>query len=361
MPSLTADTRLFGLDLRQLAGEWRQAWAGALRSPWLSWLTPEAEVALRQPDGARSLWWNGARQPGGDAAAAHFQAVQLPEAMLLARTLTLPAAMSDADAARAVALQVQTLSPFAADDLLWGWRPGAENAGTRQADLVLASRRQAAQYLQANAAATGSGPAPEVWAVLPAGAPIVLPGFGEGARRAWALRGRRLRGALLLLALALLAAIALTPTLQLRLRAIEAVHAYDDAARRTPALVHQREQLLRTADTLGALSGLLAARIEPLRVLERLTTALPDDAALQGFALKGNKVTITGLANNSAALMQVLGQLPGVRDVRAPSAATRSGGANSRENFTIEFTLDPQEYGVAATATATAAAGQEKP
>lgn len=354
MPALTADTRLFGLDLGALATEWRQAWAHALRSPWLSWLTPEAVVALRQADGERSLWWNGARLDGPvPKAPVRFQAVELPESLLLTRTLTLPAVMARADLASALALQAQALSPFPADDLVWGWRLRAGHASTRQADLVLASRRQIAGHLQGHAAAQSTGPAPEVWALLPAaGAPLVLPGYGEGARRAWAVRGRWLRGALLALALALLAAIALTPTLQLRARAIEAVRAYDEVARATPALVQQREQLLRTADKLGTLSGQLAARIEPLRVLDRLTAALPDDAALQGLSLKGNKVTITGLANNSSALMQVLGQLSGVRDVRAPGAATRTGGANSRENFVIEFTLEPQEFGVATAAPA---------
>ncbi len=354
MPVLTVDTRLFGLDLRALATEWRQAWADALRSPWLSWLTPEAVIALRQADGERSLWWNGARL-GGSApkAPVRFQAVELPESMLLTRTLTLPAVMAQADLASALALQAQALSPFPADDLVWGWRLRAGSASTRQADLVLASRRQIAGHLQGDAAAQSTGPAPEVWALLPAaGTPLVLAGYGEGARRAWAVRGRWLRCALLALALALLAAIALTPTLQLRARALEAVRAYDEVARATPALVQQREQLLRTADKLGALSGQLTARIEPLRVLDRLTAALPDDAALQGMTLKGNKVTITGLANNSSALMQVLGQLPGVRDVRAPSAATRTGGANSKENFVIEFTLEPQEFGVATAAPA---------
>lgn len=358
MPSLTADTRLFGLDLRQLAREWRQAWSAALRSRWLSWLTPEATVLLHQPDGASALWWNGARQGAAAAGPAGFQAIELPEALLLTCSLGLPA-MADADAARALALQAQAHSPFVAEDLLWAARRragGQGAAGAQTVDLVLASRRQVAQYLQHHPALQGSGPAPEVWALLPDGAPLVLPGYGEGARRAWALRGRWLRCALLALLLTLLAAIALTPTLQLRLRAIEAVHAYDDLARRTTALVHQREQLLHTADKLGALSGLLTARIEPLRVLDRLTTALPDDAALQGFTLKGSKVTITGLANNSSALMQVLGQIPGVRDVRAPSAATRNGGANAKENFAIEFTLDPQAFGVATAAPAPAPA-----
>ncbi|MBN9572302.1 MAG: PilN domain-containing protein, partial [Alicycliphilus denitrificans] len=135
--------------------------------------------------------------------------------------------------------------------------------------------------------------------------------------------------------------------LQLRARAIEAVHAYDAVVLRTHPLVKERETLLQTVEQLTALSDLLTGRIEPLRVLERLTTALPDDTALQGFTLRGQKLTLNGLTGNASALMQLLGQQPGMREVRAPSAATRTGGANSKENFVIELTLDPQEFGVA--------------
>lgn len=346
MPTFTADARFLGLDLRTIGRELRQAWAHALQSPWLSWLTPEAPVLLLQADGATSLWWGGVRQEGAAAQVkARFQALQLPEDLLLRRTFTLPP-MSGVDTASAAALQAQSISPFAAPDLVWGWCARASAQGAQQLDIVLASRKQITHYLQTQAERVGAT-VPEVWALLPNGAPITLAGYGEAARSAAGRQGRWLYVGLLALALALLAGIALTPTLQLRARAIEAVHAYDGAVHRAAPLVHEREQLLQTVEKLNALSGLLTGRIEPLRVLDRLTQVLPDDTALQSFTLKGNKVTLNGLTGNASAVMQVLGQQQGVRDVRAPSAATRTGGANSKENFTVEFTLDPQEYGVA--------------
>lgn len=346
MPTLTSDARFLGLDLRTLGRELRHAWADALQSPLLSWLTPEATVLLLQADGTTSLWWGDRRQENAPASRQErFTALQLPEDLLLRRSFVLPP-MDVADTAGAVALQAQAISPFAASDLVSGWSGATGTRGGQQIDIVLASRRQVAQYLQAQAPSAGAA-APEVWAVQPTGAPIVLAGYGEAARQRHAAQGRRLRYGLLALALALLGAMALTPTLQLRARAIEAVQAYDGVVRRTPALVHEREQLLQTVEKLNTLSELLAGRIEPLRVLDRLTQVLPDDTALQSFTLKGNKVTLSGLTGNSSAVMQVLGQQPGMRDVRAPSAATRTGGADSKENFVVEFTLDPQEFGVA--------------
>ena len=102
---------------------------------------------------------------------------------------------------------------------------------------------------------------------------------------------------------------------------------------------------MKAADGLSVLAELQAARIEPLRVLDKLTRALPDDTALQNLVLKEQKVTITGLTANASALMQLLSEQEGVREVRAPSPAMRSGG-DSKENFTIEFLVDPRVFGV---------------
>ena len=145
------------------------------------------------------------------------------------------------------------------------------------------------------------------------------------------------------------AAIAITPTAQLRLRAIEAVRSYDAIAQRTAPLVKQREALLQSVEQLGSLAEVLADRIEPLRILDKLTQVLPDDTSVQSFKLQGAKLTIVGLTANASSLMQLLGNQPGLRDVRAPSAATRIPGA-LKESYVIEFTLDPQLYGVVSAA-----------
>ncbi len=354
MPTFTADARFLGLDLRTLGSELRQAWAQALQSPWLSWLTPEAPVLLLQADGATSLWRGGLRQQATSAQAkVRFTALELPEDLLLLRTFTLPS-MGAQDTAGAAALQAQSISPFAASDLVWGWRAQAGAQAMQQIDIAIASSKQIAQYLQAQSERIGSA-LPELWALPPSGAPIMLAGYGEAARAAAGRRGRWGYLGLLALALSLLGGIAITPTLQLRARAIEAVHAYDGIVHRAAPLVQEREQLLQTVEKLNALSDLLTGRIEPLRVLDRLTQVLPDDTALQSFTLKGNKLTLTGLTGNASVVMQVLGQQPGVRDVRAPSPATRTGGANSKENFVVELTLDAQEYGVALAPPAAAA------
>ncbi len=347
MPTIQTDARFLGLDLSALGRSVRQAWSDLQGASLFSWLTPEASVVLLQQDGGESLWWgNVHRVVGAKKIEAPFIAVELPDDLLLRRTLTIPA-MGEVDTASAAVLQVRAISPFVEQDLVWGYRtrPGAAGGGSFL-DLALASRKQIAQCLQSHVARLGAK-TPEVWVDLASGVPIVLNGYGEGLRRARGSRGRWARYGLLASALALVTAIFVTPTLQLRARAVEAVGAYDDVVRRTPALVKEREVLMQSVEKLNVLSELLAGRVEPMRVLDRLTKVLPDDTALQGFTLKAQKVTITGLTANASALMQILGEQPGVRDVRSPNPTTRIGGANSKENFVIEFSLDPQEFGVA--------------
>ncbi|AVP58855.1 PilN domain-containing protein [Pulveribacter suum] len=345
MPLITADARFLGIDIRAGMRELRQAWAHAQRVAPLSWLTPDIPVMLLHADGGQS-WWRGlVRSAGaGNPPKPACVALELPEDLLLRRTLVLPA-MSEVDASSAVALQVQAMSPFPGPDLVWGCSIQSGTDGTRQVDLALASRGQVAQYLEAQAPRLGTHATPEVWAVG-ADYPIVFAGYGESVRHARERRGRHIRYALLALAVVLASALALTPTLQLRARALQAVGAYDDLARRTAAPVRERERLMHSVEKLDVLSEMLAGRIEPLRVIDRLTKVLPDDTALQGLTLKGQKVTIHGLTANASSLMRSLGEQPGVRDVHAPSPAMRVGGPESKENFVIEFTLDPQEFGV---------------
>ena len=345
MPSISSDARFLGVDLKALWLELRQFWQQLHHSPLVSWLTPEPPVLLLQSDGGRSLWQGDAGSSGTEAAgSAAFVALEIPEARILQRSLSMPAAMSAADLAQAVALEARTSSPFAAHDLAWGYRAHAPRQGVSQVDMALASQRQIAQYLNEQAARLNGLPPPEIWAFNQQGHPLVLHGFGEASRHAFAARRRHLGYGLLALALAFGIALAATPTLQLRLRALEAMAAYEALAARTVPVVRQRELLLQSAEHMNGLAELLADRMEPLRVLEKIADVLPDDTALQSFKLQGAKVTLGGLTSNTAGLLQLLGEQAGLREVRSPSAATRMG-SSGKENFSIELMLDPGIFG----------------
>lgn len=362
MPATQPEQRFFGLDLTRLQRDLAQAWGALRSSPALHWLSPLQDIRLLAADGSESLWQARAGAPQAAAAgsarrlrAAHFIAVQLPEDRLLRRSLQLPpmpaAALSDA-----VALELRSSSPFATDDLVWGYgaHPGAAGAAGGaagkgwQVEVVLASARQVGSCLSglherlrsAAGGQPGALPQPEVWALAPgARAPVVLRGFGQTVRQRALARQRRTACALLGCGAALLLLIAITPTLQLRARAIEAVQSFDELSRRSAPLLQQREALLARDAQLQALQTLLAARVDPLRAMELLTQLLPDDTSLSGLQIQGNRVVLNGQTGNAAALMQQLSAQPALRDVRAPAAATRPPGAG-KDIFNIELTLD---------------------
>ncbi len=168
--------------------------------------------------------------------------------------------------------------------------------------------------------------------------PVVFGGFGETRRMAHAKVRQRAAAALLVVALGLMTAIAVTPVARARLRAMDAQQAADELTKRVEPLIRQRAVLLRNVETGQALQDLLADRVDPLFVMDLLTRVLPDDTSLLGLNIQGSKVSITGSTSDAAALMQQLSTRPELRGVKAPTPATRPLGT-SKDSFNIEFTI----------------------
>lgn len=347
MPSISGDLRFFGLDLGSAWQQLRQPWLRMHEWPAFRWLTPAPPVRLLRADGSE-VCWRGTRHrlDAVNAASLRIVAIELPDDSVLRRVVHLPL-MSAGDMHQALRLQALNLSPFVEDDLVWGWRGQPSGQGGVAAEIALASRKQVAVCLEAQASRWQE--MPEVWVCPDAGEAIVLAGYGEGRRAQDAMRQRRIAYGLLLCVALLLAAMAITPTVQLGLRAQEAQSSYQSLALRARPVLEQRETLLQSTRKLSALQSELAARIDPLRVLELLTRALPDDTAVQSLKLQGPAVTISGQTADAAKLMQLLGEQPGLREVRAPTPATRQS-ATGKEVFTIAFVLDPKAFGIDPTA-----------
>lgn len=348
MSTAASSSRFFGLDLSSLWPEIRRSWQEVHRSSVLVWLTPDLPVRVLHADGHETTWLGGQLVQGEKNQAALFTAIELSEDLLLRRALHVPT-MSQTQTAQAVELDLRSASPFAAVDMMWGYSAQSAPSGGLDINAVLVSRKQATQYIstQQHRFDAATAAEPEVWVFTPQGRPIVLAGWGEARRAQHGTKRRYLAYGLLASALCLIAAISLAPTMQLRLRAIEAVYAYDGIQARTAPLIGQREAFMRSIDELESLRGILAERIDPMPLLEAITQTLPDDTSLQSLQVQGLKVTINGLTSNAATLMQLLGAKQGFKEVRAPSAATRSPGATA-ENFVIEFELDPGVFSMVA-------------
>lgn len=324
------------VELAALLAVLAQPWRELQQQPPFAWLTPDPPVSVLHADGSTSTWSNGVRQrPGADTPKTAYVAVEVPPDDVLESAIELPP-MAEPDLHDALWLHVRAASPFEPQELVWGWR----RAGDRTAVAILSSRRAVEARVEAAQPRLG-GRVHEVWAFDGAGRPVVLQGFGEGRRQRRRRSGRVLGWVLLLAALLLAAAALITPTLQLKLRAVQAQRAMDLLQQQQAPAVAQREALATAQAQMDALRALMSERVEPLAVLELLTRAIPDDTFVQRLQVQGSRVTITGQTPNTAALMNRLSEQPLIRDVRAPNAATRAM-AGGRENFTIELMLQPE-------------------
>jgi general secretion pathway protein L len=338
--------RFFGMDTHKLRQTLAQAWAELRDGPILDWFTPEARVRWSRADGTQEVWLaRGGQMRRGKADGSNttgsFTAVEVPDTIVLRRHMMLPR-LNPAATAQAIALEASAHSPFPPNELVWGARstPDGQRRGGLDVEMVLASRGLIQQHFAAQPGAAALEDS-EVWCLSErADEPIALAGFAEPRRQRVQRRGCNLNLTLMVSALVLLGAIAISPSLQLRARALVAMQDYQRLARVAAPALAQRESLVRSQDQLAELRTILGEQADTLQIMELLTRVLPDDSSLLTLQVQGLKITLTGQTANSAALLERLGKEPGLREVRAPTAATRPPGA-TKETFTIEAQVDP--------------------
>lgn len=320
---------LFGLDLSAVWRYVRDGWYDALQQPALARWLPAEPLRLVRPDRSEVVLLGG-RPADGLRMRPRFAGVELPDDIVLRRTLRLPA-LPRAGVHAAARLEAAASSPFPAQDLVWGYRDQVAGNGV-VVEMVLASRRSVEACIQTLGMEVGAE-APEVFAA--GGIPVW--GFGEQRRAMRESRMRKVLGAILLAVVLLAGALAVMPTLQLRARALDAQRQFIELRARTEPQVEQRARLLAAAELLEELKGRTVGPAQALAALDALTDALPDDTVLNLLEVSRDRVRLAGLTANSAGLMQKLGDDPRFRDVRAPAASTRAGVG--QESFTIELSF----------------------
>jgi general secretion pathway protein L len=334
--------RFLGLDLKSLWRDLLTAWRGMLDWPVLTWLWTKLSVRLWLPTGERVLSRNmliAPTQDGKGVRTARFDAVLLPESLLLRRNLSLPILQTQ-DLIAALALEAQNLNPFDPSDVVWTYEAIPKDGRIMRAHLLLTSRKLIAEHIEAVHPELKAS-LPEVWVPRADGVGFVmLAGFGEARRLRHSVAWRWVSALLAMLVLALIAAMALTPSIQLYLRTQQAHKAMSVLFQKVAPVLTQRESLTRTTDLINGLTEIIGKPIQPLQVLKRITDALPDDTYLWTLQLQGAKVNMTGQTVNTSVLMKQLDTTPGMSNVTAPTPASKLPGA-PREQFAIEFTFNP--------------------
>ena len=342
MPASLNEESSFSLKLKSLWRDLLAAWRGMLEWPVLSWLWTKLAVRLWLPGGACVLSRNIHLAPIHDekgTRTARFEAVLLPESLLLRRELSLPMLQSQ-DLTAALVLEVQSLNPFDPGDVVWAHEAVPQDGRALKVHMLLSSRKLIAQHIEAVHPKLKTLP-PEVWVSSGGGVGFaMLAGFGEARRLRHGIAWRWVSALLVMLVLALIVAMAVTPSVQLYLRTLQVHQAMALLNQKAAPVVMQRESLTRTTDLINGLAETMGKPVQPLQVVKLVTDTLPDDTYLWTLQVNGAKVNMTGQTVNASVLMKQLDATPGMSNVIAPTPASKSAGA-PREQFAIDFTFSP--------------------
>lgn len=251
--------------------------------------------------------------------------LRIAPSLLLSREIALPIA-AEADLGAALRLAIDSLTPFAADEVFWSWQVLSRDRLRQQLRVRLdVVPRQAVPFAPILAAAG-----------LPIGG-LEIPLLGQAAQilqlrqAAVPLAADRLLAglcaALMLLAIAVPFAIQAWDLARLR-EGMAALHA--------PVL--EAEALRRRLHPAGGAEG--DRRGEALRLIAAVTEAMPDGTYLTELALRDRTLSITGQSSDAAGLIARLAARPEFRNPSFTAPVTRS--ANGRADlFALQAGIGP--------------------
>jgi general secretion pathway protein L len=253
----------------------------------------------------------------------------------LSRDLPLPA-QADDFLERILRMQIDRLTPWAADRAMFGYAVRERAADKIVVSLAAADRGMVQPIVEAIERLKPREL--NTFAESESGSLIPLvrdrqEGVGKGKLRA------ALNGALIAMSLGLLGMAGWTAwegagldeeyeTLQRRIAGARAGLRAED-----PAKAAERRILLRKAR--GPYVTVM---------LEELTRALPDETFLTDIELTGSKLRVTGVSRDASALIALIERSPGFADAGFFAPTTRGAG-NAGDQFRIEATVRPGQSG----------------
>lgn len=261
-------------------------------------------------------------------------AIEVPEDSCLERRLALPHA-SDQDLRAAVQLEVEAVSPFPADEVVFGWRRIRDDDG--EGAMIAMTSAALVQNCLAELGAFVGNAEPEVWAWTSAGY-VALNGYGERKRHE-AQRSAMNRSLLASVAAAMAtAALAAMPVIEKRGQAIEAQHQLEALTREAAPVLAARDHLAHAQSLLDEIRPRAERKPDLPVVLDQFSHVLPDGAWLDLFEYSAGTLRVGGRADDAAGLLQALQRHGLFANVHAPSPIVREP-QTGKERFLIEMEL----------------------
>jgi hypothetical protein len=329
---------LFGFDVRRLGKYWTLAWKEFLwgyDSPVKGRLDELVKVRSEKDV---AIYHVGKRI--ADNGETKCEAVLLPQALVLNKTLVMPAAVED-DLEAVMALEVSAHSPFPPDDTGYGWKVLDRGDTGLSVQMVLVSLSSAMRYLGSEYDCHDPQYF-EVWAGVD-GSAVVLEGFGEGKRQQ-RYRRRLVRTSALLGYSALVILLIFGLPAGFKYLELQKVRDIAVTVQREAADASQiRSSMAMANESISVVNRFLSAHPNPHREVARLTRLLGDDVSVQQFTMNGREIRLRGQASNAAELMEQLTAVPAYAEVTAPQAITKLRGSGM-ERFVLNIRLgDPSQ------------------
>lgn len=325
---------LFGYDVRQLYKSWRAAWRDFLWGDDSPIKARFDEVLRVKNDSGQEEYFHAGRKvvkpKAAQEAALDCEAVILPDAMVLLKTLVLPKA-AEADLDLVMAMEVTTNSPFPESDTGNGWRIVSRDEDNLTVQLGIVSLSAVMSYLGQKYDCHDAR-AKEVWADIDETI-VVLSGFGERKRqKRYDKRLVRVVSAIaysVVVLIIIFGAAAGFKYLQLdQLRSLSA-----EVQERAGDAIKMRSAIVRANETVAAVNDLAAQRPNPHYELARLSHLLGDDASLLQLSVHGTALGLRGVADDASVVVQQLTDEPAFSDVIAPQAITKYFNTGQEQFF----------------------------
>jgi len=262
---------------------------------------------------------------------------QMTSDQLLFRTLDFPKQAVDFLDGM-IRTQIDRLTPWTADDVVFGWSPPAAVANERVELTLAATSKQEIQPLVQFATNMGAGSIAG-FAVLPAaaGVPARIKVFDQPVLAAGRASDvpRILRVALLSAGVAAAASLLATTYVGSSL---------DSELQQLTRRISERRAALRLNPNAGSVLSLLAKRKQTspssVVVLEALSQALPDGTYTTEVRIEGDKVQVVGLTRDAPSLIRLIEKSP--QFARATFFAPTTRAQNDPgERFHIEAQITP--------------------